>query len=35
MIVDNLTELVTSSQRILLLQGPIGPFFFKHFADYC
>ncbi|KGQ27202.1 capsule biosynthesis protein [Gallibacterium anatis] len=33
MIVDNLTELVTSSQRILLLQGPIGPFF-KHFADW-
>ncbi|AZI14697.1 capsule biosynthesis protein [Avibacterium paragallinarum] len=33
MIVDNLTELVTSSQRILLLQGPIGPFF-KYFADW-
>lgn len=33
MIVDNLTDLVTSSQRILLLQGPIGPFF-KDFADW-
>ncbi|MFU2059129.1 capsule biosynthesis protein [Avibacterium volantium] len=33
MIVNNLNELVASSQRILLLQGPIGHFF-KELADW-
>ncbi|MCW9732354.1 capsule biosynthesis protein [Avibacterium sp. 20-15] len=33
MVVNNLNELVVSSKRILLLQGPVGHFF-KEFADW-